>query len=249
MRKNSTKFALAILGLIITIDSASADAARICANRRTGELVVRENCRFNEQWISNVNDLRGKQGEIGPRGPAGALGAQGATGAQGLQGPVGPATPSVSLRDVNGQVVGPVTDFGCPGFDQRLAGWEGATVLLNLNGRFYPLCASTAGFNATSDIYYQSTDCSGDGYTSLMNRVVTWTASGLFAPSFVGAIDAERILYRVDVQQGQQSIVFRSGRDTYSGFCRSNADYPYLAFRIIQEANLSALYPAPLALQ
>ena len=78
------KKVLAVFAILLTV-SAQAQS-RICANKVTGNILIRPTCFSSENIITNVAALKGPTGPIGPQGIQGVAGAKGATGAQGVQG-------------------------------------------------------------------------------------------------------------------------------------------------------------------
>ena len=78
------KKALATFAILSNV-SAQAQS-RICANKTTGNILIRPTCFSSENIITNIAGLKGPTGPIGPQGIQGVPGAKGATGAQGLQG-------------------------------------------------------------------------------------------------------------------------------------------------------------------
>jgi hypothetical protein len=105
----------------------------------------------------------GQQGVAGAEGPAGP---QGATGAKGDTGPQGPPPPLLTVKDADGKVVGVL--------DSR----AGSTVVMkaadDLNyfmgvtkDGFYadlPAAATVANIRDYLDLFYSTSDCSGQGY-------------------------------------------------------------------------------------
>ena len=102
MTKQRLGFLLTVTSILIT-GSAIAQS-RICANKTTGNILIRPTCFGSENTITNIAGLRGPTGPIGPRGIQGVAGAQGIqglkgnTGAQGVQGATGPqGTPGTNV--------------------------------------------------------------------------------------------------------------------------------------------------------
>ena len=94
MTKQRLGFLLAVTSILIT-GSAIAQS-RICANKTTGNILIRSTCFSSENTVTNIAGLRGPQGIQGVPGAKGAQGLQGlpgvkgSTGAQGVQGVQGP---------------------------------------------------------------------------------------------------------------------------------------------------------------
>jgi hypothetical protein len=84
------KKALAVFAVLLTV-SAQAQS-RICANKTTGNILIRSTCYSTETAITNIASLKGPKGDTGLQGPRGLTGAQGTqglkgdTGSQGIQG-------------------------------------------------------------------------------------------------------------------------------------------------------------------
>lgn len=111
------KKALATFAVLLTV-SAQAQS-RICANKTTGNILIRTTCFSSENTITNITALKGPQGIQGVPGARGAQGLQGipgvrgSTGAQGtqgvqgpkgdqgIQGPKGDIVSNVGCRDAN----------------------------------------------------------------------------------------------------------------------------------------------------
>jgi len=89
----------------------STGSIRICANKTTGNILIRSTCYSTETTISNIASLKGPKGDKGDtglqglRGLTGAQGIQGVPGTKGEQGPKGdPGTPAdlTQCRQVQG---------------------------------------------------------------------------------------------------------------------------------------------------
>jgi hypothetical protein len=84
------KKALAVFAILLTV-SAQAQS-RICANKTTGNILIRSTCFSSENTITNIANLKGPKGDTGLQGLRGLTGAQGTqgvkgdTGLQGIQG-------------------------------------------------------------------------------------------------------------------------------------------------------------------
>lgn len=103
----------------------------------------------------------GVAGSVGPQGPTGSSGAVGATGPQGAQGPVGPTGPSgPTIVDSNGKVLG-IQVFS----DVWLETPDGTVRLDGMTRDRYDV----------DDIWFLTTDCSGQAY--LQNNNFTPRAS------------------------------------------------------------------------
>ena len=95
------KKALAVFAVLLTV-SAQAQS-RICANKTTGNILIRSTCYSTETAITNIASLKGPKGDTGLQGLRGLTGAQGTqgikgnTGAQGIQGPKGEPGTSINL--------------------------------------------------------------------------------------------------------------------------------------------------------
>jgi len=98
----------ALVGILTLAFAADANAALLCAKRKTGIIAVRElGCRGNEVQIDPLAlGLKGEKGDPGPQGMAGATGEK---GAKGDPGPAGlPAATSIDCEMIRVQP-------GCPG--------------------------------------------------------------------------------------------------------------------------------------
>lgn len=111
------------------------------------------------QW--NQQGPAGLQGPAGPPGAQGPAGPQGAMGAQGPAGPQGSAGPgAVTVVDGTGKQVGPLVTTTV--FDGITVG---PAALLQIDGSWFALPVTTAGFRNTGvSFYYLTNDCSGTPY-------------------------------------------------------------------------------------
>jgi hypothetical protein len=81
MTKQRLGFLLTVTSILIT-GSAIAQS-RICANKTTGNILIRSTCFSSENTITNIAGLRGPQGIQGVKGNTGSQGVQGVAGPQG----------------------------------------------------------------------------------------------------------------------------------------------------------------------
>jgi hypothetical protein len=206
---------LGILSALISVSNASAEIFRVCANRSTGDLAIRVRCLSGERQVTNINDLRGPQGEAGPAGQDGQPGAPGPRGPQGEPGR------TLSLYDSTNLLVGQVADVGCSGLNLsgRTTLFDATTVILEEQGQRYALCFSSAGIVTSSEIFFESEDCSGQAY--LDGALLPLTNSPLYAPSPVGMQNGVPVLYTYDVSLPPQTRFVRAYRQTEIGDCRS----------------------------
>lgn len=94
------------LVLLTIISAVSAQAqSRICANKTTGNILIRSTCYSTETTISNIASLKGPKGD---KGDTGLQGLRGLTGAQGIQGEQGLTGPKGEKGETGAQ--GPVVD-------------------------------------------------------------------------------------------------------------------------------------------
>jgi hypothetical protein len=106
------KKALAVFAILSTV-SAQAQF-RICANKTTGNILIRATCFSSENTVTNIASLKGPKGDTGLQGLQGLTGAQGTqglkgdTGTQGLKGDTG-AQGTQGIKGDTG-VQGPVAD-------------------------------------------------------------------------------------------------------------------------------------------
>jgi hypothetical protein len=95
------KKALATFAILLTV-SAQAQS-RICANKVTGNILIRPTCFSSENTITNIANLKGPKGDTGLQGLRGLTGAQGTqglkgnTGSQGVQGPKGESGSNIDM--------------------------------------------------------------------------------------------------------------------------------------------------------
>jgi hypothetical protein len=82
------KKALAVFAILLTV-SAQAQS-RICANKTTGNILIRSTCFSSENTITNIANLKGPKGDTGLQGLRGLTGAQGTQGLKGDTGTQGP---------------------------------------------------------------------------------------------------------------------------------------------------------------
>ncbi len=130
---------LLVLGTLV---STSASAETLCRGKRGGGINVRSACRKHETPL-----------------PLSALGVAATPGPNGSQGPTGP-TP-VYLVDATGFEVGPVLNAnGTGGNNQAIA-----PVLFTHSSLPGPVMLAVTGDGRIgSNVYHESTDCSGAGY-------------------------------------------------------------------------------------
>jgi len=231
----------------------------LCANKNTGNLLMRTKCTKAERTV-NLNNLivvgaQGAQGQQGPKGDTGNTGPQGttglqgsvgATGPQGDPGPQGPAGTVLSVYDSNNNLMGPVADVGC-----RVVPNSGTSVFnsvgvwLNLNGRKLAACAEHTGIQANMGMMFPTTDCSGNGYLPRLQPGWPQYTDGMFPSLGIANIAGRKVLYRPDYSFGELIINVNSSLNT-EGTCATGAgNYPVTAYRLIEDTDLSALYTPP----
>ncbi len=265
-------FAILFFGIAVV---AEAKPQVVCISA-AGTIVTRSRCQKGESKLTFglLNAIsQGQQGPQGPQGPQGAVGPQGTQGpvgsagpngeqgqqgvpglqgVQGIQGPpgeVGPAGLSTVVRDSNSNVVGQVLNAGC--LNKLPPQFDSATVQLILAGRRYALCVHRSGFDSTLSLLFPSVDCSGDGYEAADEFDTPGSGNApLFTAAKVAVIQGDKILYRADLAAGQQLINVNSARHFQTGACLTGAgNYPATVYKMLPEANLSVMFPPPLAVQ
>jgi hypothetical protein len=236
---------------------------KVCVNK-TGALNVKASCRKGESTLA-INDLKnfgvgGPQGPQGATGPSGSTGHQGAQGLQGATGAVGSTGPQgpqglagatgatgapASIYDANNNLVGPVIQFGCDAFNANLTkAYDSGIALLSLGDKLYPICLTSSGFVSHGDLFFTSSNCSGQSYHNNTDR---WAqnSNSLFAESVVASVQEQKILFRPDYIVGLQSVFTRSAL-TSEGNCFTTG-YNVNVYKMIEMMNLSTSFSAPLS--
>jgi len=167
----------------------------------------------------------------------------GPAGTQGSAGATGPAGAVLKLYDSADTEISPVINVGCQQFfsDNQRKPFEWVTVLLTLENRTYPLCASTEEFVATTDVAFASPSCTGQAF--LFPYAVPSSASGLFDAAHVTAAGSDRILYRPDYAAGQQLVTRHSSRNS-EGTC-SDSTATEMLYPAVQVLDLGGAYVGP----
>jgi hypothetical protein len=128
---------------------------------------------------------------------------------------------------------------------------DGATVLIDILGKMVPVCAGHNGFRTRFSPMYTSSDCTGTAYAAPTNGSVSFdqSPSALFAPSLIGNIQGQMILYTPDYDLGEQTIQLNSYRDWTDGSCSINWYTTANVLPLIQQKNLTSEYAAPLSIK
>jgi hypothetical protein len=260
-----------LLTSMLVVSNAWADAGRICANRTTGILRVREACLPTERLVRTLDQLQGEQGpqgpsgEAGPQGPIGATGPQGSVGAtgatgpqgaEGPQGPIGEVGPRGSdglnakgIYDSAGSRVGSVVQASCTALNLPAAipveapPFSYLPVVTSVAGLNYVFCVGTEGILHTNvGLIYESSDCSGQPYVSTLYTEGRFAKVGIIIPP-------GRTLYVREPEFVIQSIVFNSQRPALGGACIQSTFTSSEFAPVNQSVDLNDLFSNPFELR
>ncbi|MCB0331774.1 MAG: collagen-like protein [Bdellovibrionales bacterium] len=217
------------------------------------------------QGLSGPVGPQGPKGNVGPQGPTGETGPQGAQGSQGIQGvkgdtgdkgpqgdigpigpqgPVGPKGSGRALHDFSGALIGDVLSNDCQDLNPP---FNSLKILVEVSGDFHLVCAKHDNFDSPLEVYYESTDCTGQAYVSLGSFPAS--ADSLISPSAVGHIGSDKVIFRPDYQTGAENFVRRSHRTSTTGNCDPYSDFNDTGYRAIEVLNLTTTYQTPFELQ
>lgn len=249
---------LAIVCLMLLYSGAAFASPMVACVNGIGVITIKERCRRTEsrlslerlsQLIPTVQGAQGPKGDpgaagpTGQEGPAGPQGPVGSQGPTGLAGPIGPRGPGLALYDSSQDLVGPISGLTCSQFTGVSNIYDSSIVLIQIDDRTYPVCASRSGFVITgATVFFTSNNCTGTPYG--FGGEPDPIQGSLFEASVVRKVVGHDVLFRPDLAAGRQLIPANSYHNE-QGNCVAAGGSAVSTFRMIEVADLNELFPPP----